>query len=208
MKKVLIVDDHPVARLAIRVLLEKADMEVAQETDDGMEAIQLVKKLAPDLVIVDIDLPSLNGIDVVTRLRKNNFEGGILVLSGKDAEHYVRRSAGAGADGFISKRNDLAELIDAIRAIRGGYGYFPLNRARIDAARNPEYDDRNKVDSLSPKELDVLRYLAKGMKIVEIAEEMKLSDKTISTYKSRMMDKLELKSMQAFFDFVQRYNLD
>jgi two-component system response regulator EvgA len=209
MKNVLIVDDHPVARLAVRMLLEKAGLVVVGETDDGQEAIQLTKQLSPDLVIVDIDIPSVNGIDVVERIRKNKFNGGILVLSGKDGEHYIRLCARAGADGFISKRNNLTELNDAIRAIQGGYGYFPLNRARSDAAApTPENDDEIKISKLSPKELDVLRHLAKGIKVVEIAGLMHISDKTVSTYKSRILDKLELKNPADFFEFVRRHNLD
>jgi two-component system response regulator EvgA len=208
MKNVLIVDDHPVARLAVRMLLEKVEWVVVGETDDGQEAIQLTKQLSPDLVIVDIDIPSVNGIDVVERIRRNDFNGGILVLSGKDGDHYIRRCARAGADGFISKRNNLTELNDAIRAIQGGYGYFPLNRARSDAAQNPESDDESRISKLSPKELDVLRHLAKGKKVVEIAELMHINDKTVSTYKSRMLDKLELKNQVEFFDFVRRHNLD
>lgn len=83
MKTVLIVDDHPVARLAIRILLEKDDMTIVGETADGHEAIQLAKTLSPDLIMIDIDIPSLNGIDVMQRLRKNNYTGGLLVLSAR-----------------------------------------------------------------------------------------------------------------------------
>jgi two-component system response regulator EvgA len=126
MNSVLIVDDHPVARLAVRMLLEKDGMTVIGETDDGLKAVQQVRQLLPDLVIVDIDIPSINGINVVQRLRANGFKGGILVLTGKDDDHYIKRCAGAGADGFISKRNNLSELHDAIRAIKSGYGFFPL----------------------------------------------------------------------------------
>lgn len=208
MKNVLVIDDHPVVRLAIRMLLEKTGLVVSGETGDGHEAIQMVNHLYPELVIVDIDIPSVNGIDVVMRIRKNGFRGGILVLSGKDGEHYIRRSASAGADGFMSKSNHLTELNDAIRAIRSGYGYFPLNRARLDVALSQENNDKSKISKLSSKELDVLRYLAKGVKVVSIARMMHLSDKTISTYKSRMMEKLELNSMVELFDFTQRHNLD
>lgn len=208
MNNVLIVDDHPVARLAVRMLLEKDGMTVIGETDDGLEAIRLAKQLIPDLVVVDIDIPSLNGIEVVQRLRKNDYKGGILVLTGKDDDHYVKRCAAAGADGFISKRNNLTELHDAIRALKGGYGYFPLNRARLDAASSVLGDDKSKIASLSAKELQVLRYLAKGIKVVDIGVHMQISDKTVSTYKRRMMQKLELQNMVELYDFTQRNNLD
>lgn len=126
MNSVLIVDDHPVARLAVRMLLEKDGMTVIGETDDGLKALQQARQLLPDLVIVDIDIPTINGINVVQRLRANDFKGGILVLTGKDDDHYIKRCAGAGADGFISKRNNLTELHDAIHAIKSGYGFSRL----------------------------------------------------------------------------------
>jgi two-component system response regulator EvgA len=207
MNSVLIVDDHPVARLAIKMLLEKDGMTVIGETDDGLKAIQQARQLLPDLIVVDIDIPSLNGIEVVQRLRTNDFKGGILVLTGKDDDHYVKRCASAGADGFISKRNHLTELHDAIRAIRGGYGYFPINRARRDAAGDIPQDDKGKIASLSAKELQVLHFLAKGSKIIDIAEKMMISDKTVSTYKRRLMQKLDLQNMVELYDFTQRNNL-
>ncbi|BEL76210.1 MULTISPECIES: response regulator [Serratia] len=208
MNNVLIVDDHPVARLAVRMLLEKDGMVIVGETDDGLEALKLARQLLPDLILVDIDIPSLNGIDVVQRLRNNEFRGGILVLTGKDDEHYIKRCATAGADGFISKRNNLTELHDAVRAIRGGYGYFPLNRARLEAANAAPLDDKGKIASLSAKELQVLRLMARGLKIIEIAQQMRISDKTVSTYKRRLMQKLELQNMLELYDFTQRNNLD
>lgn len=208
MKNVLIVDDHPVARLAIKMLLEKEGLAIVGETDDGLEAILLTKKLVPDLVVVDIDIPSLNGIEVVQRLRKTGFTGGVLVLTGKDDSHYVKRCATAGADGFISKRNNLTELHDAVRAIRGGYGYFPLNRARLQAATDVVDSDASRLASLSAKELQVLRYLTQGMKVIDIAVRMQISNKTISTYKRRMMVKLELNNLIEVYDFGQRNNMD
>lgn len=208
MNSVLIVDDHPVARLAVRMLLEKDGMTVIGETDDGLKAVQQVRQLLPDLVIVDIDIPSINGINVVQRLRANGFKGGILFLTGKDDDHYIKRCAGAGADGFISKRNNLSELHDAIRAIKSGYGFFPINRARQNAAGDIPLDDKDKIASLSEKELQVLHFLTKGHKVIEIAVKMMVSDKTVSTYKRRMMKKLDLRTSIDIYNFAQRNKID
>ncbi|NIF31797.1 response regulator [Enterobacter sp. Cy-643] len=207
MKDVLIVDDHPVVRMAVRLLLEKDNMVVCAETDDGLEALALTRKYSPELIILDIDMPSLNGIDLVLRLRNNGFTGGILVLSGKDLEHYVKRCVNAGADGFISKRNNLTELQDAVRAIKGGYGFFPLNRGRQSSAGG-ELSDQQKMSSLSTRELQVLTLLARGMKVVDISKVMNISDKTVSTYKSRVLEKLELENMIELYEFTQRNNID
>ncbi|ENW84312.1 hypothetical protein F909_00219 [Acinetobacter sp. ANC 3929] len=210
MHNALIVDDHPVARLAVRMLLEKEGMTVLAETGDGLDAVSLIKQLGPDLVVIDIDMPSLNGIEVVQRLRKNGYQGGMLMLSGKDDDHYIKRCASAGADGFISKKNQLVELHDAIRALRGGYGYFPRALARLhvaDATLTDPDIEKNKIAELSSKELQVLLYLAKGEKVIDIGILMHISDKTVSTYKSRMMQKLELKNMMELYDFAQRNHL-
>ncbi|MFV5193125.1 response regulator [Acinetobacter sp. 'aerobic (ED)'] len=207
MRNALIVDDHPVARMAVRMLLEKEGMTVIAEAGDGLEAMSLIKQLAPDLVVIDIDIPSMNGIDVVQRLRKNDYKGGMLVLSGKDDDHYIKRCASAGADGFISKKNQLTELHDAIRVLRSGYGYFPRSLARYEAATNNSVGDKERIAGLSAKELQVLNFLAKGEKVIDIATLMHISDKTVSTYKRRLMEKLELKNMMELYDFVQRNNL-
>jgi len=208
MQNVLIVDDHPVVRLSVRLLLEKDGLTVVAETGDGLDAISLIKQYKPDLVVIDIDIPSLNGIDVIQRLRKNDYQGGMLVLSGKDDDHYIKRCAAAGADGFISKKNQLAELHDAVRALRSGYGYFPRALARLVVTLTDADSDKNKIAELSAKELQVLNHLAKGEKVIDIGLLMYISDKTVSTYKSRMMQKLGLKNMMEFYDFVQRNNLD
>ncbi|ORM68435.1 response regulator [Pantoea rwandensis] len=206
MKDVLIIDDHPVVRMALKLLLETDNMTVVAETDDGYEALNLTKKLSPDLIIVDIDMPSYNGIDLVQRLRNNGFAGGILVLTGKDVDHYIKRSANAGADGFISKRNNMTELHDAIRAINAGYGFFPLNRKRHGMPED-EQEDKVKIATLSSKELQVLVFLTKGMKVVEMAQKMKISDKTVSTYKRRLMEKLDIDNMVGLYEFAKRNNI-
>ncbi|BAP36420.1 putative two-component response regulator [Acinetobacter guillouiae] len=208
MNSVLIVDDHPVARLAVRILLEKEGMNVVAETGDGIEAVYLIKQHHPDLVVIDIDIPSMNGIDVVNRLRANRYDGAMLVLSGKDDEHYIKRCAGAGADGFISKKNQPTELHDAVRALRSGYSYFPRHLTRNDVASSSEKGEQDKLADLSAKELQVLHYLAKGEKIISISELMNISDKTVSTYKRRLMEKLNLNNMLEFYDFVKRNSLD
>lgn len=207
MASILIVDDHPVARLAIRMLLEKENYTVVGEVDDGFKALQQVKQFNPDLILVDIDILSLNGIDLMLRLRHQEYKGGILVLTGKDNAHYITRCKQAGADGFISKRNNLSELKNALRSIESGYSFFPLQRAEFSDSK-PFSDETDRINQLSTKELQVLSCLSKGMKILDIAEQMKISHKTVSTYKSRMMYKLQLNNMVDLYHFSQRHNLD
>ncbi|CAI1118194.1 MULTISPECIES: response regulator [Serratia] len=208
MKSVLVVDDHPVTRFAIKVLLEKEGLRVISETGDGFEALSLIEKHKPDLVIVDIDIHSISGIELVQRLRKRQFSGAILVLSGKDEPYYIKNCVGAGADGFISKANNLCDLHSAVAAISAGYGYFPLKQARQQILQPGEDKQKNAIASLSAKELQVLRYLAKGMRLVDIGLQMNISDKTVGTYKRRVMAKLDLNSMMETYEFCIKNNLD
>ncbi|HEJ7991577.1 TPA: response regulator [Serratia liquefaciens] len=208
MKSVLVVDDHPVTRFAIKVLLEKEGLRVISETGDGLEALSLIEEHKPDLVIVDIDIHSISGIELVQRLRKRKFSGSILMLSGKDEPFYIKNCVSAGADGFISKANNLFDLHSAVAAINAGYGYFPLKQARQHALQPAEDKDKHAITNLSTKELQVLRYLAKGMRLVDIGLQMNISDKTVGTYKRRVMAKLELNSMMETYEFCIRNNLD
>jgi len=208
MARVLIIDDHPVTRLAIKMLLEKADHEVIAEASDGHEGIALARTLSPDLVIVDIDIPSINGIEVITRLRNIDFAGHLLVLTGKKDSHFINLSIKAGANGFISKENTLTELTDALRAIQSGFSYFPMPELNHKRSSTIPASEEEAIATLSARELQILKYLASGMKNIDISEMMKLSDKTISTYKTRLLTKLRMSNQVELANFARRHNLD
>lgn len=207
MTKVLIVDDHPIVRMAIRFLIEKEGYIVAAETGDGVEALALVDEIYPEIVVIDIDILTINGIEVVKALRKKSFPGVIIVISGKNPEFYAPRSAMSGADGFISKKNNLPELVTAIKAAQSGYGYFPLKRFEPAQAQQA-LDDQERLKTLSPQEFQVFQHIIKGLENIKIAGKMKISNKTVSTYKSRLMDKLGCKTQLDLFDFARRNKLE
>lgn len=190
MARVLIIDDHPVIRLAVRIILEKENHEVVAETEDGHEGLVLARTMKPDLVIVDIDIPSINGIEVINRLRRIDFQGHILVLTGKKDNHFMTLSAQAGANGFISKQNNLPELSDALRAIQSGYSYFPMSVIKPRSQATSTWSEEDLIAELSARELQILKYLSSGMKNIDISKIMKISDKTVSTYKTRLLKKL------------------
>ncbi|MDA5543795.1 response regulator [Yersinia rochesterensis] len=208
MKSVLIVDDHPVARFAIRVALEKEFLTIIGETDNGLKAISIANHLTPDLIIMDIDIPPITGIEVVFRLRKKGYNGMILMLTSKDDDHYIKRSASAGANGFISKSNSLDTLSEAIRILKKGYNIFPKKNINNEAIQLSDCDEKDKITLLSYKELQVLKYLSRGYRVVDIAIQMNISDKTVSTYKRRLMLKLEINNMIELLNFTLRHNLD
>ncbi len=207
MANILIIDDHPVARLAVRMLLEKDGHTIVAEAGEGYEALRLIRELEPDMIIVDLDMPGLGGIELIGKLRTNDYRGGILVLTARDDEHYLSRCMSTGADGFVGKKNNLEELGDAVRAVIRGYGYFPLNRKDSGQTRLPSGEIMI-IKSLSNRELQVLQYLARGNKVIEIAEKMHISNKTVSTYKTRILSKLELSTTLELIDFARRHNLD
>lgn len=206
MAKVLIVDDHPIVRMAIRFLVEKEGHSVIAETGDGLEALSMVEQFYPDILVIDIDLLSLNGIEVAKTLREKSYPGIIIVISGKNQDFYSPRSALSGADGFISKKNNLPELVTAIKAAQSGYGYFPLKR--FEPQQTKQVDDQERLNSLSPQEFQVFHHIIKGLENIKIANRMKISHKTVSTYKSRMMEKLGCKTQLDLFDFARRNNLE
>jgi len=207
MANILIVDDHPVARLAVRMLLEKDNHVVLAEAGEGYEALRMARDLSPEMMIVDLDIPGISGIELIEKLRAGGFQGGILVLTARDDEHYLSRCMKVGADGFVGKKNNLEELGDAVRAVMRGYGYFPLSRRENVLARLPS-EEVSVIKTLSNRELQVLQYLARGSKVVDIAQKMHISNKTVSTYKTRILTKLELSTSLELIDFARRHNLD
>ncbi|WP_306307615.1 response regulator [Shimwellia blattae] len=198
----MILDDHPVARFAIRKLLDDAGHQVIAEGGDGLQGLLTIRQQQPDIVIVDIDIHSLNGIDLTERLRHQGYTGRVLVFSSRDAWHYISRCRQAGANGFLSKRNNLEQLTDAVRAILRDYAYFPFTAGY---KNNPEED---MLTMLSGREFQVLTYLARGMKLVDIAGRMHISTKTVSTYKGRLLQKLAVSQTTELINFARRHNID
>lgn len=197
----VVIDDHPLARMAIRNLLEKEGITIVGEAGDGAQALVVVEQLSPDLVIVDVDIPVINGIDVVERLRKSAFNRIIIVVSAKNDLFYGKRSADAGANAFISKQEGMTNIIAAVNAAMNGYSYFPSSP---DAFKRKSSSEQAMLDLLSSQEVKVMRYILNGADNMKIASEMCISNKTVSTYKSRLMEKLNCKTLMDLFSFSQR----
>ncbi|KTR98720.1 MULTISPECIES: response regulator [Pantoea] len=207
MANFVIVDDHPIVRVAIRLVLENAGHRVSAEAGDGDNIFSLVKEKGADAAIIDIDLPGIGGIEAVKNLRTAGSLIPVIVMSGKNAEFYAYESKKAGANGFISKKNNLNDLTHAVDAVLSGYGFFPL-RLSHQAEGDQLVQDSDKLLLLSHREYEVLRYLGEGTEIVKIANRMKLSNKTVSTYKARLMEKLSLKNQKDLLDFTRRNQIN
>ncbi|MCS3770598.1 two-component system response regulator EvgA [Aeromonas hydrophila] len=203
MKKILVVDDHPAIRMAVKIiLLDKNKCEI-NEADNGVDAIAMIRRDNYDTIILDIGIPKMNGIEVIKRIRKISGEIVIMVLSAQDKRDYTFRCLLAGANGFLSKMNDLGQLRDALACCHAGKKYFPSDLLR-QYSRGKQNPDINLIDSLSDRELSVLTALCRGYSNKEIAADMLLSEKTVSTYKTRLMNKLNVNNMVNLLDFYKR----
>jgi two-component system response regulator EvgA len=207
MYKALVVDDHPVVRLAVGMLLQRGDIEVVGETGNGLDAVQLAKSLRPDIVILDISIPKLDGLEVIARLRLLNFHVKVLVLTSQSTASFSARCRQAGASGFITKTEELSDLLDAIKAIRAGYSYFPHDQQVSRPANGRQQDEVAQLATLSDREMMVLIYLAKGWSNIQIADELMLSNKTISTYKTRLLHKLHATTLVDLIEIAKRHAL-
>ncbi|MGW7677506.1 response regulator [Shewanella sp. S23-S33] len=205
-RKILIVDDHPVVVLALKIILEQNGFEVMAETNNGVDALKLIKELSPDAVILDIGIPLLDGLEVIIRSRKLVKSPPILVLTAQPSDHFVSRCIQAGASGFVSKQKDMNEVTGALRAILSGHSYFPIISSKNMIAKSSQ-DETELVKKLSTREMVVLQQLAVGLSNKEIAERMLLSNKTISTYKTRILEKLNAKNLVDIVDIAKRHNL-
>ncbi|RJT36271.1 response regulator [Rahnella woolbedingensis] len=206
MKKIFIVDDHPVSQLAVKVVATGNGYEVAGTCDNGRDALMSLRTLAADLVVVDIDIPPPNGLEVIKRLRDEGFAGGILVLTAHNDQHFVDRARTAGANGFISKNNQLDQLADAFRAVMNGYEFFPQRQSPATAV-TPLQSEQELLSLLSNREVQVLGYIARGEMLVDIAEKLHVSNKSVSTYKRRIMSKLGFSKTLEMIEFAKRNHL-
>jgi two-component system nitrate/nitrite response regulator NarL len=189
----LLVDDHPFVREGIRSYLSDfADIEIVGEASSGQEALHLTKEHRPDLILLDINMPGMNGLEVVGQLRKNLPQIKILVLTVHNSREYVMHVAKSGAQGYLLKESPPEELLQAIRAIQGGGTYYSP-RVAIHLVEEFQHKSNPRSEpSLAPRELEVLIHTAKGKSIKEMAEIMDVTAATVQTYRVRLMEKLNL----------------
>ncbi|HBO5081751.1 TPA: response regulator transcription factor [Pseudomonas aeruginosa] len=206
MSRILIVDDHPVIRMAMKMLLEAEGHQIVGDTDNGVDAISLGRELKPDLVILDIGIPRLDGLEVISRLMVLALPLKILVLTGQSASLSALRSMQAGAAGFVCKQGGLAELVTAVNAVASGYSYFPSSAMRP-VQQGAYSDDVELLGRLSDREVSVLQYLSQGYSNKQISEQMFISNKTVSTYKARLLLKLNAGSLVDLIEFAKRNTL-
>lgn len=199
----IVVDDHPLARMAIRSVLTEQNITVIHELEDGTDAFTHVQRDRPDVVIIDVEIPGMTGIALIEKLREQRFAGVLVVVSAKNDRYYSRRCAEAGANAFISKKQGMENIISALHAAQNGYSYFPFFLAE----QTDTLTDVQRLESLSAQEMKVMSFMLSGLENAQIGEAMHLSGKTVSTYKTRLMEKLGCKSLIELLSFAQHNKL-
>ncbi|MGE7992205.1 response regulator [Pseudomonas sp. NPDC089554] len=205
MQSVFIVDDHPVIRLAVRMLLENQNYKIVGESDNGVDAMQMVRETRPDLVILDISIPKLDGLEVLSRFQSMSLPIKVLVLTAQSPAIFAIRCMHSGASGYVCKQEDLSELLSAIKAVLSGYNYFPSQA--IQPSQEVSTQDLDLFRQVNDRELMVLQLFAQGRSNKDIAEGMFLSNKTVSTYKKRLMQKLRAASLVDLIEVAKRNTL-
>ncbi len=204
MNTIFIVDDHPVIRLAIRMLLEHEGYEIVGETDNGVDAMQMIRECVPDLIILDISIPKLDGLEVLARFNAMNSTLKTLVLTAQSPALFAMRCMQSGAAGYVCKQEELNELVSAIKAVFSGYNYFPSQALTPEKPGNENSSELELFKSVNDRELMVLKLFAQGKTNKEIATGMFLSNKTVSTYKKRLMQKLKANSLVDLIELAKR----
>lgn len=189
MKKITVVlaDDHSLFRESIRKILDmEDDIEVVGEARDGLEAIDVVKKTAPHVVILDIRMPRADGIEVVNTLRKEGCKSAFVVTTALDAENQITRVSRAGIEGYVLKSSGLAELLYALRTVASGERYVdPLIASKLLKSFSPHAEFKSKIETLTIKEKEVLYWVSHGLSSREVGRRMILSNKTVRTICAR-----------------------
>jgi DNA-binding NarL/FixJ family response regulator len=196
MIRVLLADDHSIVRAGLRRIVEESgDMEVVAEASDGREAIRLIQEAAPDVAVIDISMPGLDGLEVVNQLRIRAPHLPILILTMHEEAQYVVRAIQAGARGYITKQAAPEQLVGAIRRLKDGGRYLTDKASEALALRIAKGSSgKSPLETLSMREMQVLRRLALGDNNRDIARAYHISIKTVDTYRARLLKKLGLRN--------------
>jgi len=209
--RVVLADDHAIVREGLRALLDhQPDMQVVGTATNGHQAIQLVDECNPDVAVLDISMPELNGIEAIHRVLPRHPGLGVIVLSIHSTKPYVFRALKAGASGYLIKETAGLEVVEAVRAVHKGERY--LSQHIEDLLNNWEEKidltaETSPLDQLTRRESEVLQMVAEGKSSREIAEVLSISSKTVDSYRSRLMQKLEVEDVTGLVKFAIRHGV-
>jgi DNA-binding NarL/FixJ family response regulator len=207
-KRIVIVDDHPLFRKGLEQLINSSDdaFHICGEANDAAEGLGVIRKLKPDLAIVDLSLPGANGIELVKNIRAEFQKLPVLILSMHDESLYALRALRAGAQGYVMKQEALENVIVAIREVLAGRPYLSSDMsAKLITNFASGTNETNPTDRLSDRELEILELIGKGRDVREIAKALYISAKTVETHRAHIKEKLNLKNARQVTRFAVQW---
>jgi two-component system invasion response regulator UvrY len=207
--RVYVVDDHALVRAGMRMILSaEVDIEVVGEAESGEEALPQIRRLKPDIVLCDLHLPGVSGLEVTERIVRGEYGPRVIVVSVLEDGPMPKRMIAAGASGYVGKGGDARELVRAVREVANGRRFLASNVAQKLALSGLGGDaDASPFDALSPRETEVAMLLAQGLRQEEIARRLSLSAKTVNTHKTRLFEKLQITDTIALARLASRYGM-
>jgi two-component system, NarL family, response regulator NreC len=208
--RILIADDHGVMRAGLRAMLEdEPELEVVGEAVNGEETLRFCSRVTPDIVLLDIGMPGLDGIEVTRRLRTVSPQSQVLILTAYEDESILREAINAGASGYVTKRAVEEDLISAIKAVSRGDMYIHpgITRLLVQSFTPTTKTKSDALSSLTPRELEVMRYIIRGYTNRQIAEALFISERTVEAHRSNIFGKLGLKNRVELVEFAEKNGL-
>ncbi len=208
--RVILADDHTLVRAGIRALLERVDeIDVVGEAGDGYEALALIRQQTPDLVLLDMVMPGVNGLEVLKRIKEEFPSIHVIILSVHETEEYALRAFQEGAAGYLPKKAATGELVEAIKRVMSGEEYIS---PEVSAGSGHSYPggpapDGNPARELTPRQRDVLKMIAEGLSTKQIAKVMNISAKTVETHRALLMDRLNIHDVAGLVRYAIKIGL-
>lgn len=211
MIRVLLVEDHALVRAGLRALLERAgDIHVLGEAPNGQEGVELTKELKPDVVIMDIMMPRLNGIQAAEHIQSMKLSAQVLLLSMYSEEGLVHQALQSGAKGYVLKTSVSEELLEAVRSVARGETYLSSAISSIATGgtlHTNASQSKNPLDNLSPREKEILQLIAEEHTSIEIAQMLFISEKTVEKHRANLMEKLHVRNLAGLVRLAIKYGL-
>jgi len=213
MQTILLVDDHEIIIDGIKAMLVKeSDIKIVGEANNGIEAIEKVQSLKPDIVLMDISMPELNGIEATKSIKKESQDIKVLILTQHESKEYVLQVMKAGADGYLLKNSKKEELLNAINAVKSGKKHLGnrisahmLDEMLDDSVKDIE--DEKPEQNLTKREIEIIKLLANDLSNHQVSDRLNISLRTVETHRRNLMQKLNLKSAVALVRFAIKHNM-
>lgn len=207
---VMVAEDHALVRAGLKLLLQKLEgVEVVAEAGDGLDVVKMVPSIRPDIVLMDIAMPGLNGLEATARIRKENPSTRVILLSMFGSEDHLRQALDAGASGYLLKGADLEELGRAIQVVSRGDSYLTPSVAKhtIDILRQRNMGLGGPLDRLTPRQREILQLIAEGHSTKSMADRLGLSVKTVETHRAQLMERLNIHDIAGLVRFAIQVGL-